>query len=282
MNGGNHNLGMSSPLLRFLWAFMILGLHPVIGVAQTDYSRFSHTSPAEHAALTVGNNCSSCHRPNGYLQPAFPKHQDCVGCHVVQFTGRSTAAVNPICTICHTSEGLNTSNPPMKRFAALRSFNAKFDHAQHLQENESARPAAGCAACHRRTGGAAQTIPARLDAHRICYECHAAGKSASNFSSCGSCHDPGRYSATSINARGYRFSFSHTDHLRVSCQNCHVIKGRGFPQAKQVSSTLPVEHLVNPRSSNCKTCHNGRRAFGDSDTNDCKRCHRRDGFRMAG
>jgi len=179
-------------------------------------------------------------------------------------------------------EGLNSSNPPMKRFPALSNITAKFDHAQHLEGVEAAKPQAGCLACHvLMSRGPGQTIPAGLNAHRICYECHAAGKQASNLSSCDSCHEFGRYSPTPTIARAYRLNFSHANHTRLSCESCHALKGRGLPQAKQVSSVLPVEHLVSSRGSNCKTCHNGRRSFGDTDTRDCKRCHRRDGFRMS-
>ncbi|MGH9966808.1 MAG: cytochrome c3 family protein [Pyrinomonadaceae bacterium] len=150
---------------------------------------------------------------------------------------------------------------------------------------ESARHARGCAGCHvpvRR--GVAETIPARLDAHRICYDCHAPGKSASNFSSCGSCHGLGRYSPTSTAARAYRVSFIHADHAsrqRLTCNGCHIVKARGLRQGQQVTSISPVEHLVTTRGQTCQTCHNGQRAFGDKDTHNCKRCHRREGFRMA-
>lgn len=251
------------------------------GNAAADYSTFSHSTPAEHAKLTVAGKCESCHRSTGSPELSFPKHKDCIGCHVVQFTGASTAAVNPICTICHTSEGLNSTAAPRKHFPGLRTFNSKFDHAQHLQGIEAARPKGSCGSCHalsRRAGGV--TIPARLDAHRTCFECHAAGKPASKLSSCGSCHDPGRYAPTSTSARAFRLSFSHSNHARITCQNCHQVKNRGLPQGRQVSSTVAVEHLVSSRVANCKTCHNGQRAFGDVDTHDCKRCHKREDFRM--
>ncbi|HEY3104121.1 MAG TPA: cytochrome c3 family protein [Pyrinomonadaceae bacterium] len=263
---------------------VILADTSTLGSASPDYSTFSHSAPADHAKLTVAGKCESCHRPTGSLEPGFPKHKDCIGCHVLQFTGASTAAVNPICTICHTSDGLNSKDAPRKHFPGIRTFNAKFDHAQHLQGIEAARPKGGCGSCHRlsRRAGAV-TIPARLDAHRVCFECHAAGKQARNFSLCSSCHDrnePGRYVPTSTNARAFRLSFSHANHARISCQNCHLLKGRGLPQGRQVSSVTAIAHLVSIRAANCKTCHNGQRAFGDTDTHDCKRCHKREGFRM--
>jgi Cytochrome c7 and related cytochrome c len=259
-----------------------------------DYSKFSHSSPGEHKDLMGRNgreNCASCHRPSGALEPSFPKHKDCTGCHLVQFTAASSSTTsNPICTICHNETDLNSGKTQPKKFSRLRSFNAEFDHAQHLNGKESARPSAGCAACHTPASrGVAESIPARLNAHQICYECHSAGKQASDLSSCGVCHALGSYAPTSTNARAYRLSFSHQAHARETCISCHNVKTRGLPQARQVSSVSPVEHLANSSAQNCKTCHNlgsesekrGQRAFGDTDTHFCKRCHKREGFRMA-
>jgi hypothetical protein len=247
-----------------------------------DYSRFSHSSPREHADLMGRENCASCHRRNdASLAPRFPLHKDCTGCHLVQFTAaNSSSPVNPICTICHKAERLNSSNAPLKNFPRLVSFRAEFDHAQHVQGIESARPAKGCAACHTAANrGVAQTIPARLNAHQVCYDCHSPGKQASKTSSCGSCHKLGSYSPTSIAPRAYRMGFSHADHgprERLTCDRCHNLRGGGLPQARQVSSILPAQHYVNPRAQNCATCHNGRRSFGDKGPNfdDCKRCHK--------
>ena len=154
------------------------------------------------------------------------------------------------------------------------------DHAQHLKGIESARPGKGCAACHSPANrGVAETIPARLNAHQVCYDCHSPGKQASKTSSCGSCHKLAPYSPTSTAARAYRVGFSHADHgprEHLTCDRCHSLRGGGLPQAKQVSSILPAQHYVNPRAQSCATCHNGRRSFGDKGPNfdDCKRCHK--------
>jgi|SRR6266850_272723 len=248
-----------------------------------DYSKFLHSSPGEHAALMGPKNCASCHRANGALEPSFPKHKDCTGCHLVQFTAaNSSSTSNPICTICHNETDLSSSKAPPKSFSRLLSFDAKFDHAQHLQGIESARPERGCAFCHSLArGGVAESIPARLDAHRVCYDCHAQGKQASNFSSCGSCHESrlGRYSPTSTATRSYRVGFSHAEHgsrERLSCESCHNVLGRGLPQARQVSSIAPALHRFNARARSCLTCHNGQRAFGDGKPEfvNCKRCHK--------
>ena len=250
-----------------------------------DYSKFSHSTPEKHKELT-DRSCIACHRRNdNQLQPRFPLHRDCIGCHLVQFTASISASPdNPICTICHSQDGLNSSNPTTKRFPALISFDARFDHAQHMRGIESARPRDGCSACHAAAGrGVAQTIPTSLSAHRTCYECHSPGGRASSFSSCDSCHALAAYSPTTIAARAYRVSFSHADHgvrQRLTCESCHNVLGRGLPQRKQVSSILPAQHFANARAQSCMTCHNGQRSFGDADTRDCKRCHKRPGFRM--
>ena len=226
-------------------------------------------------------NCVSCHRrSNASPELRFPIHKDCTGCHLVQFTtANNSSPINPICTICHKAESFNSSNPPTKDFPRLASFTADFDHAQHLQGIESARPGGGCTACHiPASRGVAKTIPARLNAHQICYECHSPGKPASKSSSCGSCHRIGSYSPTSTAARAYRMGFSHADHSlgeRLTCESCHKLLGRGLARTRQVSSISPSQHYANPRTQTCMTCHNGRRAFGDSGPgfSDCRRCH---------
>ncbi len=245
-----------------------------------DYSKFSHSSPREHADLMGRGNCASCHRRNdSSLEPKFPLHRDCTGCHLVQFTS-SAAAVNPICTICHKPDGLNSPSAPLKNFPRLLSFRAEFDHAQHVQGIESARPVKGCATCHTPANrGIAETVPARSSAHQTCYECHSPGKQASKTSSCGSCHSLGHYSPTSTAAKPYRMGFSHADHgprERLNCDRCHNVRPRGLAQSRQVSSTLSTQHYSNPRAQSCSTCHNGQRVFGDSGPNFdvCKRCHK--------
>ena len=253
--------------------------------SKPDYSKFSHSNPREHADLMDRKNCGSCHRRNGELAPIFPRHKDCTGCHLVQFTIANRGAdMNPICTVCHKPASINTSNPPTKEFARLNSFRAEFDHAQHLTGKAAAKPPSGCAACHVALGrGVAQSIPAHLTAHQICYECHSPGKQASDLSSCGVCHSLGSYSPTATNAAAYKVSFSHADHgrTRVTCTDCHNVKGRGLAQTRQVTSITPIEHFAGGRIQTCKSCHDGRKSFGDEDTRECKRCHKRDGFRMS-
>jgi Cytochrome c7 and related cytochrome c len=251
--------------------------------ASQDYSRFSHSYPGAHAALAGRWSCSICHdRPNNSIEPGFPQHKDCISCHQTQFTTPNS----PLCSICHTTEGLNQQNPPLKSFPRLRSFNTEFDHAQHTTGLAEARAQAGCAACHapaRR--GVAKTIPAGLSAHQTCYQCHTPGKQSRgvDISSCGACHGTGRYAPTSTAARSYRIGFSHADHgprQNLNCDGCHNVGARGLAQGRQVSSTFPAQHFPTTRAQSCMTCHNGQRTFGETNFNDCKRCHTGQTFRL--
>jgi c(7)-type cytochrome triheme protein len=253
---------------------------PPPSIPAPDYSKFSHSTPKEHADLTARANCAGCHRRgSSSMEPKFPAHKDCTGCHLIQFTNATTSE-NQICTICHSRDSLNSANAATKSFPRLRSFTAAFDHAQHLRGIESARPAGGCAVCHTRAlRGVALTIPSRLGAHQTCFECHSPGKSASDSSSCGSCHRLGRYSPTSVTAPSYRWGFSHADHSRrerLTCESCHNVLARGLPEARQVSSITAALHRSSGRARSCLTCHNSQRAFGDAkpEFNNCKRCHK--------
>ena len=75
--------------------------------AAQDYSKFSHSSPREHAELTGRSNCASCHRRSDVSpEPRFPVHKDCMGCHLSEFTEvGGSSNVNPICTIYHGGAG---------------------------------------------------------------------------------------------------------------------------------------------------------------------------------
>ncbi len=242
-----------------------------------DYSTFKHNSQ-RHASL----GCSSCHtRVDNSATPRFPGHKACTGCHLAQFVTPNV----PMCSICHLD--VNSSNPPLKNFPARfnETFNVKFDHAQH--NTGSARPGSGCSACHTRTGGrgAALGIPVGISAHNQCYTCHTPGsKSAGgrDLASCGVCHDTRAYSRTTVNARSFRFAFSHAKHgraQRLDCADCHRLTA-GAPQSRQVSSPAPLEHFPR-RGMTCFSCHNGRRSFGgDLAFKDCRRCHTSNTFRM--
>jgi c(7)-type cytochrome triheme protein len=78
-------------------------------------------------------------------------------------------------------------------------------------------------------------------------------------------------------------SFSHATHgpaQRLSCESCHTVMGRGLAQGRQVNSILAAQHFASARAQSCMTCHNGKRAFGDTDFNDCRKCHKAAGFRL--
>lgn len=238
------------------------------------FTSFSHATPAHREA-----SCDSCHgRADNSAAPRLPGHRACTDCHLQQFVA---APDLPMCAICHTD--LGQRNPPVKGFPALRSFNARFDHAQHTAG--AGRSERGCAACHapaRR--GVALSIPAGLDAHARCYECHTPGASAAgrDISSCGTCHQLGAYARTPASAPAFRVGFSHAAHgprQGLDCASCHAVTA-GLPQSRQVSSPRPSQHFPPPRAPSCATCHDNRRAFGGDDFGDCRRCHTGRTFRF--
>ncbi|HEX8069768.1 MAG TPA: cytochrome c3 family protein [Pyrinomonadaceae bacterium] len=256
-----------------------------------DFSRFKHGT-REHAE----KECAFCHQRAGdnSVRPAWngraslPGHKACIECHLPQFTQKDI----PMCNICHTNLE-NNSNPPVKDFPGLKSFYIKFDHAQH--DTGAARPKAGCADCHRPTGGrraAALTIPARLNAHAQCYTCHTPNAQANgrDIANCGVCHAQGGYAYVPTPATGvsFRVGFSHATHGRrqgLDCANCHNLRP-GARQRSQVSLIAPAQHFGNARAQNCVMCHNdrrvfnGKRVFGDSNFGDCVKCHKGATFRM--
>jgi c(7)-type cytochrome triheme protein len=229
-----------------------------------DFSKFAHTNPT-HARLP----CLLCHhRENTGAQPRLPGHLPCSGCHTQQFADERS----PICGICHTT-------PPaqdLKSFPPLTTFTARFDHARHT--TGAARPAAGCAACHKSDRrGVGLTIPAGLNAHNACYQCHgphAQSPAGQDISSCGTCHSLGRLTHTPTSAPAYQVNFSHAKHIahKLSCNDCHTTRA-GAPQRRQVTAPLPLMHHAPARTPSCAACHNGKRAFGGDDFTVCTRCH---------
>jgi c(7)-type cytochrome triheme protein len=219
-----------------------------------DYSRFKHDNP-QHARLP----CLLCHRrENNAARPTLPgksEHAPCAGCHAAQFNSSS----GPMCSICHSN------GPAVKPFPALRSFNVKFDHASHAGVT--------CARCHKaKRGGVALSIPSGLNAHTLCYGCHTPQAKANDrrLGSCSTCHSPGRFSRTTERAAAFRVGFSHAKHDRsedLRCADCHRVRG------KRVTSPVALNHHAPKRASSCRTCHDGKRAFGGDDFSVCTRCH---------
>jgi c(7)-type cytochrome triheme protein len=228
------------------------------------YDKFSHDVP-EHAAM----NCDSCHqREAGSTKLAFPGHDSCISCHFSEFTDPGSAT----CSICH-SDLKNSADVGMKAFPARfnEGFNMRFDHAAHSAGD--ALPPQGCASCHA-PAGAARTIPAGIGAHSSCYTCHTP---ESKIGSCNTCHTIAPYSPT-VASRATFAAFRHSDHTgSVSCAECHNTRP-GAPQGRQVASPVAVEHFSSAETVSCRTCHNDRRAFGEADFANCKRCHTGSGF----
>ncbi|HVF55452.1 MAG TPA: cytochrome c3 family protein [Pyrinomonadaceae bacterium] len=239
-----------------------------------DFSKFSHATSGHSS-----RSCSSCHvRGNNSPQPELPGHKACSDCHLQQFVTAGSA----MCAICHTN--LESGDPPRKNFPALRSFNVRFDHAQHA--SGAARPASACASCHTptRRNTAALSIPAGLGAHANCYTCHTpqAQSGGRDIASCGACHNLGGYRRTPTTGKAFAVNFKHGEHgarQGLNCSDCHTLRA-GLPQARQVTSPAPTQHFASARGQSCMTCHNNRRAFGGDDFTDCKRCHEGTTFRF--
>ncbi len=229
-----------------------------------DYSNFQHTN-ATHSRLP----CLLCHRRDtNAARISFPGksgHLPCAGCHALQFSDNTS----PICTICHTGNGIG-----LKRFPGLKDFTARFDHGRHQGVN--------CAVCHKSASrGVAFSIPSGAAAHETCFRCHTS-TTPSKLSSCDTCHVPGRPSWTSEWARAYKISFSHSKHVsgaNLSCVKCHAIKA-GASRGQQVSKPLVAMHFAPANSLSCGGCHNGTKAFGANDFSNCKRCHQGKTFKF--
>lgn len=220
-------------------------------------AQFSHSNQY-HSRLP----CLICHRrDDNSARLGFPgkvNHLPCAGCHAVQFNDPSSS----MCTICHT----NPQTGAMKRFGPLRSFGATFNHAKHMRTN--------CATCHKPSQrGVAKTIPARQSAHVTCFQCHSAS-SSNAMASCSTCHQPGRLVRTPESARAFRVGFSHAKHSGrgLNCNSCHTVRA-GTARGRQVSNPVTAMHFAASRAQSCASCHNGKRAFGADDFDNCRRCH---------
>ncbi len=225
-------------------------------------AKFTHTNQY-HSQLS----CLVCHRrDDNSARISFPGkdgHTPCIGCHTQQFADNKS----PICTICHT----NMETGAVKSFPPLRSFNVRFDHAQHLQKTN-------CATCHKPSGGGkAFSIPTGRGAHANCFQCHAAS-AEHDLSTCSLCHQPGQKTGTRSESAPIFAVFSHAKH-KLNCTSCHSVKA-GATRGRQVTVPLASMHFAPKNSLSCGGCHNNVRAFGGTDFSDCKRCHSGNNFKF--
>lgn len=237
--------------------------------ANRDFSKFTHENEG-HSRLP----CLLCHRREGNEpQPKLPGHTPCAGCHAQVFKNSSS----PICVICHT----NVQTGEVKAFPKLKTFNVKFDHAQHIGAGRSSTQ---CATCHK-PRGVSLSIPGGPGGHVTCFQCHdsrALGRDGQDIASCSTCHTVAGYVRTSDASRAYKISFSHVKHnasKKLNCISCHSIRA-GMAQGRQVSSPAPAMHRASPRGLSCAACHDDKRAFGVANSSDCKKCHQGTTWRM--
>lgn len=231
--------------------------------ASQDFSRFPHGT-AQHTRLP----CLVCHvRSDNSAAPKMPGHIPCASCHAQQFAEGNSS---PICSICHTTTDV-------KKFPGLRSFNAVFDHGKHLRQTN-------CATCHKPSGrGSALSIPSRTSAHVTCFQCHGPRTMVGekNIGSCSTCHQPGSLRRTPESARAFAVNFSHAEHSRkgLSCSECHTVRP-GTRRGSQVTAPTASMHFAAGSVKSCAACHNDRRAFGDDNFTNCRRCHEGKAFRF--
>lgn len=237
-----------------------------VEIGGKNYGTFSHSVP-EHEKI----DCDSCHRrTEGSASLEYPGHSSCIDCHLTQYTNPQTG----MCSICH--DDLQAVPATMKAFPASfnEDFTMKFDHGAHL--TGAGRPREGCASCHL-PQGAARSIPVGIRAHNNCFTCHTP---ESDIGSCNVCHDTGAYRRTTPGRTVFKAAFSHNDHTArqgVSCTDCHTVRA-GAPRAGQVSAPVAVQHFSSGGAVSCRTCHNDRRAFGEANFANCRRCHTGAGF----
>ncbi len=223
------------------------------------FAAFSHKIP-EHMQFA----CNTCHsRELNGVNSQLGGHESCIGCHMNEWIAEEQA----VCIVCHTD--LNSKDPPVRAFPVKfkEGFNTVFDHGDH--DDDAGKPAEGCAACHE-PSGRGKTIPSGFETHSTCYTCHTA---ENKNDSCSLCHKSAEYIRTLPSQYSPRIIFSHRDHTRESCNECHRVQP-GKMQGRQVTSIATLEHRTTP-GFNCLQCHNGRSAFsGNNPANlNCNRCH---------
>ena len=188
-------------------------------------------------------------------------HTPCTGCHQQQFNNSSS----PIADLSHRSAiGFNET------ISTSAQLQVKFAHAAY-------GTGASCNTCHRlNRNGVALSIPSRLNAHTVCFSCHTekAESNGRNIASCATCHVPGSFKRTSEGSVAFRMGFSHRKHdssENLGCVECHKVRGGTSPN--DVSSPVALNHHASWRVTSCKSCHNGKKAFGGDDFSVCTRCH---------
>ncbi|PYS98283.1 MAG: hypothetical protein DMF63_16655 [Acidobacteria bacterium] len=233
------------------------------GESAQDFSKFRHDTQ-QHTRMP----CLVCHvRSSNSPAPKLPGHIPCASCHSAEFAKGNSS---PICAICHTATDV-------KRFPPLRSFNAVFDHSRHARQTN-------CATCHKPTNrGVGLSIPSRAAGHTTCFQCHQPQTIVGdkNIGSCSTCHKPGTVSRTSESSVAFKRNFSHAEHSRkgLSCSDCHTIRP-GARRGSQVTAPQPAMHLAPSGIKSCAACHNDRRAFGDDNFANCRRCHEGNRFKF--
>ena len=230
-------------------------------------------SPFGHGQL----QCEACHGPGGDHAKRVRRGQErpaitafaadsvasiaeqnafCVECHQAD-TGAawhgSTHDINTVsCAGCHSS---HAERDPV--LATSTQAEVCFDCHQQ-QRTQSMKPFAhpvrqgkmDCTSCHSPHGNSADTLLARTDVNRTCYECHAEVRGpylwehAPVAEDCGNCHNPhGSNQPGMLSMRA-----------PMLCQSCHSQAGHpSVPQdARGLPGNLPSSLLL---GQSCMNCH---------------------------
>ncbi len=234
-------------------------------------SRFLHQT---HQDIGKKLHCDECHKVTPTMQPTFPgadEHKPCAGCH--QHKEAFATRNSPLCLTCHEHSDPWRKNPYLKRPREKSEFHVAFSHASHLGRAKKGKfLGEGCAACHFEEAGreAPKPTPERpAPFHELCGQCHAENNKPT-MRECDACHrlGPGpSEAAASPWAVGPRFTHEgHREDPRdkqpTACETCH--RGMAAVEVGQPA--------VNPKMSECATCHDGAVAFKTTGF-ECARCH---------
>ena len=203
-------------------------------------------NPARLAPAEVDKTCLKCHlnQPThaGRIQSSHARSQvACTSCHSVHAHGpeglveRKAAAVNALCSGCHTS--------------VASQFQKPFKHS--VPEG-----AMSCVDCHNPHGslrpGMMQTFAANEPG---CFRCHGDKRgpftfehAPVRFESCASCHEPHGSANPRMLTRAQ---------VRFVCLECHANLPTQSTAAKPALGVVPpaFHDLRSPRYQNCTICH---------------------------
>jgi c(7)-type cytochrome triheme protein len=204
--------------------------------------------------------CGTCHT-GGPMKPAT-----CRGCHGIADSGAPMAAMQ--CKECHRKE---------QQVKPLASCATCHPAVAGLHRKQSHRDA-GCVACHAPHGW-------QIEGRDRCLTCHGDKAQHNPGPACAQCHEfkpaatagkPGAGAGppaitfpSDPNSPG-KVTFEHAKHLAkgAKCADCHP---KLFAM-KKGATKLSMDSMGEGKT--CGSCHDGKRAFGVMDGEQCDTCHK--------